>query len=756
MVKIKEENMEEIKKGTKEENGKWLAHISEDRERTQTLLAHLQGTAELARLFAEKFGAGEYAYLSGLLHDIGKYCIKFQRRLQGQNVQVDHSTAGAKVLKNKGIPIYWLLAVGIAGHHGGLPDWGSVGSTQGDASMEGRLKKELEDFSAWEEEVTPVYPTVIPCICEDAARGRKPEEANFSLAFFARMVFSCLVDADYLDTERFMKNETYLIRKNSDTMKSLWSKAETYLNEFQKKIPESQMKQIRNQIFKDCMLAAERPAGMFRLTVPTGGGKTLSSIAFALKHASIHEMERIVYIVPYTSIIEQNADVFRTMLGAENVLEHHSNAEYESLEETCEGLDEKLRLASENWDIPVVVTTSVQFFESLYGNKASKCRKLHNLAKSVLVFDEAQMIPCDYLLPCVRAIKELVVHYHCTAVLCTATQPSLEKYFEEQVCTEICSNPKELYLKLRRTSFVNAGVLSQESLSEQLMEQKQVLCIVNNRERAQELFEGMEKEGSFHLSTRLYPEHRKKILEEIKERLKAKKPCRVVATSLVEAGVDLDFPCVYRELAGLDSMIQAAGRCNREGEKSMEESQVYLFEFPAEDRLKNPSSLKIPISISRELLEKFEDIGSPEVIKEYFDHLYNLENDRLDKKDILGKIEETKKLHFPFRTIAKEFRLIETQTRDVLITREKTAEDFAQRLKNGERSRELLREIGRYSVQVSCAGQDERQEREFERMRGAGMIEELDEEVAILRNLEKYDEKKGLFICSGGGDGIFI
>lgn len=309
--------------------------------------------------------------------------------------------------------------------------------------------------------------------------------------------------------------------------------------------------------------------------MPTGGGKTVASLAFALKHAVEHNMDRVIYVIPYTSIIEQNAQIFREILGDDNVLENHCNVDYEGTEEF-----RPMQLASENWDKPVVVTTNVQFFESLFSNKSSKCRKLHNIANSVIIFDEAQMLPIDYLTPCLSMIQELVENYGTSVVLCTATQPALDDFFvsKEQI-VELCPRLGEQFRFFERVTYQNIGSISKEGITELLAKEQSVLCIVNTRKDAQELYHSLQGGGVYHLSTSMYPKHRKRVLKCVKERLSTKKKCILISTSLVEAGVDLDFSCVYREIAGIDSMIQAAGRCNREGKRTVEESKVYIFEL---------------------------------------------------------------------------------------------------------------------------------------------------------------------------------
>lgn len=392
-----------------------IAHKDGDRE--QSVVEHLTGTAKLAEKFAEKFGNGDWGYCCGMLHDVGKYSEEFQRKIiNNTDEKVDHSTAGAQLCHELG-GIYGFLSYCIAGHHGGLPDYDRTKNSSG---LKNRFKKKICSYKEYEKEV------VIPEIHTMPFDLKNTKNVDYSLSVFVRMLYSCLVDADYLDTECFMKNGE-IIRKSGESMDVLYDKMEKYVSKrgWLEVDDIDSVNGRRSEILKQCIIHGKEAKGIFRLTVPTGGGKTIASLAFALKHAVEHQMDRIIYVIPYTSIIEQNAQVFRKILGSENVLENHCNVEYRELEELL-----PMQLASENWDKPVVVTTNVQFFESLYANRSSKCRKLHNIVNSVVIFDEAQMIPLDYLEPCLSMIKELVNNYEVSAVLCTATQPALDSLLD--------------------------------------------------------------------------------------------------------------------------------------------------------------------------------------------------------------------------------------------------------------------------------------------------------------------------------------
>ena len=443
----------------------YIAH--KDGDRIQTVLEHLTGTAQLAGTFADAFGKQEWGYCCGMLHDIGKYSEEFQKKIKyDTNEQVDHSTAGTKLCMEKG-GYYSLLAYCIAGHHAGLPDYGN---TEIPSSLCGRLKKKICDYQAYQYEVK------IPKIETDPFVRKPNKNFDFSLSVFMRMIYSCLVDADFLDTEKFMKNGQ-TGRNSGQNMEILLEKLENHVQPWLENQDLNSINGRRTEILKACMEAGKEERGLFHLTVPTGGGKTIASLAFALRHAVFHHMDHIIYVIPYTSIIEQNAEVFRNILGEENVLEHHCNVDYDSSEDL-----KPMQLASENWDKPVIVTTSVQFFESLFANTSSKCRKLHNIANSVVIFDEAQMLPVDYLKPCIAMMETLMEDYRSSMVLCTATQPALDKIFiGERTFVELCPNVKEQFEFFRRVTYQNLGYVPIDQLAGQLQKEKQALCIVNTK-----------------------------------------------------------------------------------------------------------------------------------------------------------------------------------------------------------------------------------------------------------------------------------
>lgn len=709
-----------------------LAHgATDEHPEGQSIEAHLKGTGELAETFAAEFGAAANGKLCGLAHDIGKYSDEFQLRLRGGK-KVDHATAGAiECFKIKAA----FEAVCVIGHHSGLPNVGhkDADTTESQTFFGRKLRAEqggIPDYRKnWNGHIA---------LPQDYFR---PSGRGFATAFYIRMLYSCLVDADYIDTETFMNGDAG--RGNYEPLSALCDKLTAYISKWNN--PTREIDILRQKILNSCIEKASAPRGIFSLTVPTGGGKTVASMAFALNHAAANSMKRIIYVIPYTSIIEQNAKVFRDILGQENVVEHHSQVSYE-LSENADELEYRSALATENWDAPVIVTTAVQFFESLYANRSSKCRKLHNIANSVIIFDEAQMIPSNNLRPCVAAIAELVRAYNATAVLCTATQPAIDEmlleYSKKESVVELCPDVDGMFEKFRRTSFEKEGRLTTDELVSRLESQQQVLCIVNTRKFAQEVYEALSSEGRFHLSTLMCPVHRKQKLDEIRERLKSGKTCRVVSTSLIEAGVDVDFPRVFREMAGLDSILQAAGRCNREGKRSAESSIVTVFE--SENKVNK--LIAVNRDAAEETVRDWTQPNTTSAIERYFKAYRDfLRND--DKSGVMTASEKgISGCGLPFEWIAKEFKLIDQNTFTVYISVGE-GKELISRLREGERSRELYRKAGMYSVSIY--------ENHFNALINAGAAEPFGDDAAILTDLSLYSDEKGLATDVRDGSALF-
>lgn len=714
----------------------YLGHIAPD-GRVQTIAEHLYGTAALCGEFASHFEARELGELAGMTHDIGKYSKEFQARLKNNGRRVDHSTAGA-------IECYKLkqphVAYAVIGHHSGLPNGGSSDSTNGRtfvARMTRAANGELCDYSAWKGDNIKL-PSV--------SSTKWTFKNNYVCYFFVRMLYSCLVDADFLDTERFMLGEAYTTEQYSD-MAELDHRLETYVSE-KWSVPRNELDRWRSAILSSCMeRGANEVSELLTLTVPTGGGKTVASLAFALKRALRADSPkcRIIYVIPYTSIIEQTADVFREILGEENVLEHHSGVVYDSDEELDRNALQRTR-AVENWDAPIIVTTAVQFFESLHSNRSSKCRKLHNIADSVVIFDEAQMLPLPYLRPCVQAIAQLIEHYGVTAVLCTATQPSLGRFFTEYLPNviphELCPTELREAAIFKRVTFRQKGRMSVVMLADELNSCSQVLCIVNSRATAHEIYELLNDEDSaFHLSTLMTAADRKRTLAEIRERLDNGLDCHLISTSLIEAGVDIDFPTVYREEAGLDSILQAAGRCNREGKRAFTDSTVAIFSLGR----KPPAVFAHAIAAAHLVQDSYSDLSDEKAIRKYFNEFHRIIDK--DATDVRGISKQLNDGGAPYQTIAEQFHLIENDVQTVYIPQYE-GEALIELCRYGKLDRSVMRKLGRYGVSVY--------DDHFKELFAAHDIEAVADDIFVLTNDKLYDQKTGLSLAADFGKADFI
>ena len=701
------------------------AHISEKDGRRQTILEHANGTSEIAAEFAKDFILSNEAAYVGKMHDIGKYSMEFQHRLNG-GPKVDHSTAGAyEAFKSKKL----VEAFCISGHHSGLPDGGNRSEIEGStfwARINRAMNNEIPNYDGWIDEIK----------CSEYQSELSSN--NLQVSFLIRMLFSCLVDADYLDTERFMHGNICRGVKFDP------NKLENDLNNYIKKWfpPKGDLNKLRCDILSNIIqMATNEGKGIYTFTVPTGGGKTISSLSFAINHAKHYGMRRIIYVIPYTSIIEQTADIFRKILGNENVLEHHSHSL--QFEEDDSGLYAR---ATENWDMPIIVTTAVQFFESIYKNKPSMERKLHNIANSVIVFDEAQMLPLPYLKPCVLCISELVKRYGVTAVLCTATQPSLNNIFNEFVqeitIKELC--PQEIYDNniFKRVEYKNIGLINIDEIVGQINSQFQALCIVNSKKAAIDIYDKIDSDNTFHLSTSMYPLHRIKVLDEIRYRLLNNLPCKVISTSLIEVGVDVDFPVVFRQVCGLDSIVQAAGRCNREGKKKSTDSKVFVFDLECG----SPEIFASQIAAYKIIIEKYgDDISNKNAINDYFNNLYYFKGK--DELDHYGIIDLLEKGNMPFQTISDRFNVINNNTRTIYIETPDIMTEI-ECLKKGYANYKDYRKLGLYGVNVY--------DYQFNKLIDDHSIIRLSDGNGILLDKTLYSDEKGLDLTRESGQGIFL
>lgn len=683
------------------------AHSLKDKPaaRWEPLSHHLAAVGAQAAAFAAPFGWREAARLAGHLHDIGKLSREFQAYIRGERASGgDHSSAGARVALDSYPDLLGkILAAIVAAHHAGLADGTDL--VRRIEAFKGRVP------AGWEAHSGPLPPRTALRPASPFKRDSKNKDfkiQGFSISFLFRMLFSCLVDADFLETERFYAEARgeRVLRGGHVELAALRDRLRAFMANKRVSAGVTALNALRSEILDHAVARAALPPGLFTLTVPTGGGKTLTSLSFALEHAVHHGLRRVIYVIPFTSIIEQTAEVFRDALATQDdVLEHHASFDWDRAEGARSSDDEgtdgllKLRRTAENWDVPIVVTTAVQFFESLFANRPSRCRKLHNIAGSVVILDEVQTIPVDLLLPSMAALDELARNYGASIVLCTATQPALRKTdnaivdnrkrpigFDLDDNDELAPKPKRLYTALKRVAVERRpDPTPDNTIATRFREQPQMLCIVNSRRHARDLFAAIRDEpGAAHLTTLMCPRHRRQVLAELRRRLADGAPVRLVATSLIEAGVDIDFPEVWRAAAGLEAIAQAAGRCNREGRLSL--GRVVVFEPAAAEP---PHELKIRWQAARPVLARHDDPLSLEAVRDYYKELYWQKGDAaLDAARVNGHTgimaaiaARADTADFPFAAIADAFRLIREAMEPVVVPwRAKPDDNAADRL----------------------------------------------------------------------------
>lgn len=664
-----------------------------------SLKEHLSDVALAAQRFAQKFGSGDLGYYAGLWHDLGKYNPEFQKYLEqchatsssGRQKKVwgpRHAVHGA-LLAAEICPV---LAPIIYGHHAGLQGFSFIKNDLSPNNPTWKNSYQQALNSAHSE-----LENLIPTIDLRSTLKNAPHD-KLSGEVFQRMLFSCLVDSDYLDTEEHFEGRAR--EKRETSVAELWVTYQQNRQQFLQTVKDhkTHVNQVREQVYQACLDAAEQSPGIFRLSVPTGGGKTLSGLAFALRHAVLNQYDRVIFAVPYTSIIEQTVKVYRDIFGFEAVLEHHSAVKDEwskdndddkfQLQEGAVNTQAQARLATQNWDAPLVVTTTVQLFESLFANRPSRCRKLHNLIGSIIVLDEVQTLPIALLTPIRSMLEELVERYKVSIVYCTATQPPIagkNPYFDgfkAELVKDIIvpEQAKEHFITLKRIEYEQPSESwTWEQLAEDIKNQQQALAILNTRKNALSVLDalgvvtteylsasGYEAEVAtvldesqiLHLSTLLCGAHRRTVLEEVRRRLKAKEPCLLISTQVVEAGVDVDFPVVYRAMGPLDRIVQAAGRCNREG-KMQNKGRVVIFE-PIDGKTPDGEYGKVVQTTRRLLQESDLDLHNPGIFEDYFQSLYQIE--QRDKHNI----QDLRQKH-NYREVAEKFRLIDDNTMPVVI-----------------------------------------------------------------------------------------
>jgi CRISPR-associated endonuclease/helicase Cas3 len=712
----------------------YYAHITQangnDKEqRVQSLEVHSTHVAELASLFALEFGCGDIAHVMGLLHDKGKEQTEWQKYIQGVTGYTlkyakiksgpNHAYIGAHIAQILYPQLAPLIAQPIAGHHRGLYDYCEyIEETKKD------IPKEV----------------LIP-ESQSCAMPRQQNLKSYDLHHLVRMLFSCLVDADSLDTEEFMNPEQASLRGTHTTMTELLGKLEEYLSQLKEKSEDTEVNRIRNYVQKQCVKESQGKTGFYSLTVPTGGGKTLASVLWALNHAVKNHLHRIIIAIPYTSIIVQTAATLKSIFGEENVLEHHSNVNPDDIKDREQR--ERMQLATENWDYPIIVTTNVQLFESLFSNKRSDCRKLHNIVKSVLILDEIQTLPLNFYKPIVHTLDTLCRLFGTSFLFTTASQPVLTGRIEGtnpsvgfdalNSVHEIIPADAMLHDKLRRVELdINETPKSYDEIATELAKHQRVLCIVNTRRDAKELYERLPKEGiCLHLSRMMCPAHVAATIKHIERSLKenSDSPIRVIATQLVEAGVDIDFPVVYRQEAGLDSILQAAGRCNREGKNGI--CTTYVFSLGKEHPL--PPGFISQTNNARLNMAGQYDWFAPETMIAYFKQLHW----RIDNFDKQQMQELLYKPACEFEEAANRFHLIDDQTMPVLVNWHDSINLYQRLLSEGP-SYQLMKQMAQFSVNI--------RKHNFDKLKSIGAIEEPFENIYVITNPAFYHDDTGLSI----------
>ena len=715
----------------------YLAHKNENGD-VQTVREHSEGTAARSRDSAVE-SLKALCYVIGLTHDAGKYQKAFQERINGKNVHIEHSICGAKLCREAfgNTPIGLLAELCIAGHHTGIPDCGTLGDTKDMKTLYGRLKRETEDFSRFRQEIE------VPPLDADAfnrylmADCTAKEDVVEKFAFLVRYCFSCLTDADSIDTA---------IAVGGEAERALTADFAACLADVDRKLAsfacETDLQKARHALQEQVFGKADDDSAIYLMNMPTGSGKTLCSIKFALERAVRKNKKRIIYVIPYNSIIEQTADDFEKMFGSHaQILRHQSTFSYEDQEDLDEDYRRTAKYACENWDAQIVITTAVQFFESLYANKRGRLRKMHNMADSVLLFDEAHLMPIEYLQPCLRSIDYITRYLGSEAVFLTATMPDFKSLLnlyamKDPTILDLVADQKE-FEKFAKCKYSRLGAIEDETLAEKAAASPSSLIVVNSRKGAKEIFK-LCKGKKYHLSTYMTAFDRSAVIREIKgelEKLEKDFPglegvpperrIVVVSTSLIEAGVDLDFYTVFRELAGLDSILQAGGRCNREGKRPS--ADVFVFERTADAGKKAADERR---DITRGIIESFADISSQEAVRAYYDRLFFTRRGEITKNSISKDCSDLRRIEFASYNV----KFIDTQTVSVAVARDESSGKAIEKIR--ETGRGKAREIQKYCFSV--------RPKEFNELLAQHAVDDFGSGIYCLTNMDYYDTQTGV------------
>ncbi|MDA3057603.1 CRISPR-associated helicase Cas3' [Campylobacter sp. VBCF_05 NA6] len=702
----------------------FIAHKRENGD-IQTLKEHSQNSAILCENFATA-PFKSLAYLCGLLHDLGKYQKDFQARINGKNIRVEHSICGAQCAREKYAqnPVGSLIAqYAIAGHHGGIPNGGFVSDTPDDSSLQARLKRKMQDYSFYEFDLPNLDDSELAKFIQETPDR---EIVIRKFAFFTRYIFSCLVDADSTDTAQFCSGT------NPQSLKSDFEKCLEKINaNLKSKSQNTNLQKARSKIQSEVFTNSQN-SQIYLLNMPTGSGKTLTSMKFALQKAINLGKKRIIYVIPYNSIIDQTYAEFERIFGeSAQILRHQSTFDYDEAS-ADEDYANIAKNASENYDADIIITTSVQFFESLYSNKRSKLRKIHNFADSVLIFDEAHLMPRQYLQPCLEGVVFLSKYLNSTTLFLTATMPNFRDLITEFVKTDIkirdLISDKSEFGAFKKCEFENLGSKSMENIINLALNHQNSLIVVNSRKSAKEFYKiakNIKNFRIFHLSTYMTPSDRKRNIDEIRKALNLNQKIIVISTSLIEAGVDLDFGAVFRELSGLDNILQAGGRCNREGLRDKRESKTYIFE------LENAKFSLINAEITRGLLEKYSDILEPKCISEYYEKLFFMEKDKVMKNMICADCSNL--LNIKFKDYAENFNIIDSDDISIIAPCDENR-DLIEKLKF-QISSSLMRKLQIYAFSVKIY--------EFQTLQSLNALENING-IWVLKNENLYDKNAGI------------
>lgn len=705
-----------------------IAHKKEDGA-IQTIQQHSENTAIISSGFAIS-ELQNLVYQTALFHDLGKYQPSFQKRISGNNhIKIPHALCGAIELGHIMKPGFeqLLMQYCIAGHHTGLQDFGHPGDEQ--ITLLGTLNQKTESYEIYKKDISFTPPDIeVEYFTKNC---RDSQEVGERFAFLTRYVFSCITDADSLDTEAFCSGA------KREGRKSNFSECLEKINErFRNFQPKTDLQKARNRVQNQVYEKIEQKGEIFLMPMPTGSGKTLCSMKFALERAIQQGKKRIIYIIPYNSIIDQTAQEFERIFGDRlQMLRHQSNFQYE----VEDGIHEDYRIwankAIENWDGDFIITTAVQFFESIHHNKRGKLRKLHNMADAILIFDEAHLMPAEYLAPCLKGISHITSVLHSEAVFLTATMPDfhtlLEKHgIEGQRVVDLVTDTSE-FSKFRKCDYINLGYVEMEQILS--IEAASKLIVVNSRKKAREVYENCVGE-KYHLSTYMTVNDRQKTIATIRKRLEAledefgedvpeDRRITVVSTSLIEAGVDLDFHVVCRELTGLDHILQAGGRCNREGKRK--DAITYIFAWQEDfGKMSTPEK-----EITNGLLQEFSDLNDLECIQQYYERMLRVKEEEITKHML--RVRQKKPFQINFKEYTDGFKFIEDNSYSIVIV------DNVEELKSiNEYTKIDTRKYQKYMASVKPW--------EFEELFQQGVVYDFGTGVFFLTNLDYYNKETGI------------